>query len=103
MPATANGHLPAEPDDDMNVGHNHNPRELEHMTAGNLIALLRQIPGDTVVLLSRDAEGNGFRPVLELGLAAARPDAAWPAVTEEYQLVADETPGATDYLVIFPR
>lgn len=75
------------------------PRALPLMTAGNMIALLRTVPIDTPLLLSRDAEGNGFRPVLELGLCPAVPDPGWPAATEEYQLVEE----GTEYLVIFPR
>ncbi len=70
------------------------------ITVGKLRALLAPYDADTIVLLSRDAEGNGFRPLLELGLAAARPDATWPAEAEEYELVDEGQ--APDHLVIFP-
>ena len=42
------------------------------MTAQELIAFLQTLPSDTPVVLSRDAEGNGYSP-----LACAQPETTW--------------------------
>lgn len=48
------------------------------MTASELIDRLSQVPPDTIVIISKDAEGNGFSPLEEADEAARYvPDNEW--------------------------
>ena len=38
----------------------------KEMTVGDLIAVLSELPPDTLVVMSRDEEGNGFSPLYEV-------------------------------------
>lgn len=52
-------------------------KEVEYETAADLIEVLQRVPGDTLVVMSRDAEGNGYSP--------------WAAYTDRYRYEAETT------------
>jgi hypothetical protein len=64
------------------------------MTVGQLIALLQQAPADMPLPVARDVDGNGLRPVHEIGLIAAILAPGWPAQAQEYELSAGRRPAA---------
>jgi len=39
----------------------------DYITAEKLIVLLRKVPPKTMVLVSSDEEGNGYRPLMDTG------------------------------------
>lgn len=47
------------------------------MTVAELIAELQKMPGDALVIQSRDAEGNGFSPVSEIGTGRYEAENDW--------------------------
>lgn len=47
------------------------------MTAQELIAFLQTLPSDTPVVLSRDAEGNGYSPLACAQPAHYQPETTW--------------------------
>lgn len=54
------------------------------MTAKELVAELKKLPGETRVLLASDAEGNDIRPLHEAG-------------------AYEDTPGGTPQVVLWPQ
>jgi hypothetical protein len=64
------------------------------MNAGQLIALLKQVPASTLVLLSSDEEGNSFRAV---GQASKEPMADDGRGNFEFQ------EGKYEFLVLWPK
>ena len=54
------------------------------MTVRELIELLQQEDGERIVVLSRDEEGNGFQPLVDVATAAYRDgDTGIEELTEE--------------------
>ena len=47
------------------------------MTVKELRELLLQAPDDLEVIISKDAEGNLFKPVAELGFGTYQPATTW--------------------------
>ena len=47
------------------------------MTVAELITELQKLPGDALVVQSKDAEGNGFSPVDEVNIGRYEADTTW--------------------------
>lgn len=47
------------------------------MTVTTLVALLKKLPGDLQVIVSKDAEGNGFSPVYEHSVGKYMAECDW--------------------------
>jgi hypothetical protein len=57
------------------------------------LAKLDHLPDDTPVVLAKDAEGNGFSPLVEAEHAMYRAETTWSGeryLTEEQRLAEDE-------------
>lgn len=51
------------------------------------------VPGDTLVILAKDAEGNGFSPAVEVEVSMYAADSTWSGeryMTEEERQATDE-------------
>jgi hypothetical protein len=62
------------------------------VTVKELIELLQELPPDCQVILSEDAEGNGFSPLEGWNGGIYTPDSTWSG---EYHVYADDE-GTTD-------
>jgi hypothetical protein len=47
------------------------------VTIDQLLIWLKEFPGDTPVVMSKDAEGNGFSPLSDISAARYLADTAW--------------------------
>lgn len=47
------------------------------MTVKQLIKKLESLPSNSLVILQKDGEGNGYSPLSGLGTAVYRPDSTW--------------------------
>lgn len=67
-------------------------RTVTYETVSDLIAALGRVPGDTLVILAKDAEGNGYSPWSQLGIRSRyEPDSTWSG-----ELVDPEGPDYND-------
>ena len=58
------------------------------MTVAELIFELQQYPGELQVVLSKDAEGNNFSPLAEMGPGVYEPDTTYSGdFTSEHHVV----------------
>lgn len=73
------------------------------MTIKELITQLMEYPPDLKVVLSKDAEGNGFSPVYEAEPALYVPDSTWSGEvynSDDPDILED--PNAEQVLVFWP-
>lgn len=47
------------------------------MTVKQLIEKLSELPPETLVILQKDGEGNGYSPLAGVDLGTYRPDSTW--------------------------
>jgi hypothetical protein len=68
------------------------------MTAGELAEKLSKVEPSTLVILQRDAEGNGYSPLAGADSAFYQATSAWAG--EVYE--TDEPDGDTPCVVLYP-
>lgn len=68
---------------------------LKDMTVGDLRQALKDIPDDRLVVLSSDAEGNQFHPLMQIA-----PLAAFHVERYQGEILAHDEAGADDKLCI---
>ncbi len=80
----------------------------EYVTVAQLRDILAKLPGDAIVVMSKDAEGNGFSPFCEVG-DDENPDwyvaeSSWSGQLrdEEYDADEDGPDGAVPCVVLWP-
>lgn len=59
------------------------------LTVADLIAQLATLPGDTPVILTKDAEGNGYSPLVQVATGMYLAETTWSGehyLTEEQRL-----------------
>ena len=67
------------------------------MTVAELIELLKEVEPSRIVIMSRDAEGNGYSPLEGTWKGVYVPDSTWSGdVGLEILTVEDEDAGFTD-------
>lgn len=70
---------------------------LVSMTVGQLCEALSGMDSDTLVVLSKDGEGNEFSPLSEVGKGRYRADTTWSG-----ELIEGEDDGAVKAVVLWP-
>ena len=54
------------------------------MTVAELITELQKLPGDALVVQSKDAEGNGFSPVDEVSVGRYEAESTWSGFGDDH-------------------
>ena len=59
------------------------------MTVDQLMDALSKLDGDTVVVLAKDEEGNGWSPLDELQVGVYQPETTWSGEFYEQDIIGD--------------
>lgn len=71
------------------------------MKTSELISMLSQLPPDSLVVLQRDSEGNGYSPCLGAEAAVYEANSSWSGEVPHPD-DASEYPNAVPCVVLFP-
>lgn len=72
------------------------------LTAGILRSLLADLPDDTLVVLSKDAEGNGFSPLDGYGIDRYVAESTYSGYLVDVETEPDPLPDSVPCLVLWP-
>lgn len=72
------------------------------MTVAELIEALSEAPGDSLVVLSSDAEGNDYRPLAYADLARYAPVETWYGDVLDEDADEEDYDGVVDAFVLWP-
>jgi len=80
------------------------------MTVTELIELLKELPGDSILVMQADSEGNGYSPMSGAEAAFYEPDSTWSGqvIDEDYleghdpDEIAERLAAAEPCVVVWP-
>ncbi len=75
------------------------------ITVSELIAQLSELPGDSIVILQKDSEGNGYSPCVGADTAMYVPESTWSGEVlnqEDYEEDQESYEDAIPCVVLWP-